>query len=62
MLCKLVGSAWNFTKSVELHLGTVTTGAGMAGNQVTDKRNRLDPVKVNKMMVVEDFFKFDKKK
>ena len=29
-------------------------------NQVTDKRNRLDPDKVNKMMVVEDFFKFDK--
>ena len=33
-----------------------------AGDQVTDKRNRLDPVKVNKMMVVEDFFKFDKTK
>ena len=31
-----------------------------AGDQVTDKRNRLDPDKVNKMMVVEDFFKFDK--
>ena len=33
-----------------------------AGDQVTDKRNRLDPVKVNKMMVVEDYYKFDKKK
>ena len=33
-----------------------------AGDQVTDKRNRLDPVKVNKMMVVEDFLKFDKTK
>ena len=32
-----------------------------AGDQVTDKRNRLDPDKVNKMMVVEDFFKFGKK-
>ena len=31
-----------------------------AGDQVTDKRNRLDPDKVNKMMVVEDLFKFDK--
>ena len=33
-----------------------------AENQVTDKRNRLDPDKVNKMMVVEDFYKFDNKK
>ena len=33
-----------------------------AGDQVTDKRNRLDPVKVNKMMVVEDYYKFDIKK
>ena len=32
-----------------------------AGDQVTDKRNRLDPDKVNKMMVVEDFYKFDNK-
>ncbi len=31
-----------------------------AGDQVTDKRNRLDLDKVNKMMVVEDCFKFDK--
>ena len=28
-----------------------------AGDQVTDKRNRLDPNKVNKMMVVEDYYK-----
>jgi hypothetical protein len=33
-----------------------------AGDQVTDKRNRLDPDKVNKMMVVEDYYKFDNKK
>ena len=30
-----------------------------AGDQVTDKQNRLDPDKVNKIMVVKDFFKFD---
>ena len=29
-----------------------------AGDQVTDKRNRLDPCKVNKMMVVEDHYKY----
>ena len=29
-----------------------------AGDQVTDKRNRLDPEKVNKMMVLESFYKF----
>ena len=28
----------------------------------TDKRNRLDPEKVNIMMVVEDYYKFDIKK
>ena len=28
-----------------------------AGDQVTDKRNRLDPDRVNKMMVVEDYYK-----
>ena len=26
-----------------------------AGDQVTDKRNRLDPDRVNKMMVIEDY-------
>ena len=30
-----------------------------AGDQVTEKRNRLDPDKVNKMMFVEDYYKFD---
>ena len=29
-----------------------------AGDQVTDKINRLDPCKVNKMMVVEDHYKY----
>ena len=29
-----------------------------AGDQVKDKRNRLDPEKVNKMMVLEGFYKF----
>ena len=29
-----------------------------AGDQVTDKRNRLDPEKINKMMVLESFYKF----
>ena len=29
-----------------------------AGDQVTDKRNKLDPEKVNKMMVLESFYKF----
>ena len=29
-----------------------------AGDQVTDKRKRLDPEKVNKMMVLESFYKF----
>ena len=33
-----------------------------AGNQVKDKRNRLDPEKVNKMLVFEDYYKFDIKK
>ena len=33
-----------------------------AGDQVTDKRNRLDPEKVNKMRVFEDYYKFDIKK
>jgi hypothetical protein len=28
-----------------------------AGDQVTDKRNRLDPDRVNKIMVVEDYYK-----
>ena len=28
-----------------------------AGDQVTDKRNRLDSDSVNKMMVVEDYYK-----
>ena len=28
-----------------------------AVDQVTDKRNRLDPDRVNKMMVVEDYYK-----
>jgi hypothetical protein len=32
-----------------------------AWDQVKDKRNRLDPEKVNKMMVVEDYYKFDTK-
>ena len=32
-----------------------------AVDQVTDKQNRLDHVKVNKMMFVEDYYKFDKK-
>jgi hypothetical protein len=31
-----------------------------AGDQVTDKRNRLDPEKVNKMLVLEDYYKSKK--
>jgi hypothetical protein len=31
-----------------------------AGDQVKDKRNRLDPEKVNKMIVLEGFYKFKK--
>ncbi len=33
-----------------------------ARDQVTDKRNRLDSEKVNKMIIVEDYYKFDIKK
>ena len=29
-----------------------------AGDQVTDKRNKLDPEKVNKMMLLESFYEF----
>ena len=32
-----------------------------AGDQLPNKRNRLDPEKFNKMMVVEDYYKFSKK-
>ena len=32
-----------------------------AGDQVKDKRNRLDPEKVNKMMVLEGFKNLNKK-